>query len=64
MSINLKATYAIKYESSRPAGDWKNTVTLTRKWALVRMSKGYGYTVLSRFGSKESAERALAKAAA
>jgi hypothetical protein len=56
-------TLAVKYEASRPAGNWRDTVSLTRKWALVRMSKGYGYTVLSRFGSKEAAERALAKAA-
>ena len=53
----MKATYAVKFESSRPVGDWKNTVTLKRKWALVRMGR-IGFTVLSRFGSKEAAERA------
>lgn len=57
-------TYAIKYETSRPAGNWRDTIQLTRKWALVRMNKSYGYTVVSRFGSKEAAERALSKAAA
>ena len=55
--------YAVKYESSRPAGNWSDTITLKRKWALVRMNK-YGYTVLSRFASQAAAERALAKVAA
>jgi hypothetical protein len=56
----MQDTYAVKFESSRPVGDWKNTVALKRKWALVRMGK-IGFTVLSRFGSKEAAQRALAK---
>jgi hypothetical protein len=51
--------FAIKYEASRPAGDFKNVIRLSRKWALVRMNPGYGYTVLSRFNTQESAQRAL-----
>ena len=57
-------TYAVKYESSRPAGNFRDTVTLARKWALVTLGKSYGYTVVSRFGTKDAAERALAKLAA
>jgi hypothetical protein len=53
--------YAVKFESSRPAGDWKSVVSLKRKWALVRFGNGVGYTVVSRFGSQEAAQFALEK---
>lgn len=54
--------YSVKFESSRPAGNWRDTVPLKRKWALVKLSPHFGYTVISRFSSKEAAERALATA--
>jgi len=41
----------------------QDNVSLKRQWALVSVGRVYGYTVISRFASKEAAEAALAKIA-
>ena len=46
--------YAIKYEPTRPAGNYRDVIRLRRQWALV-----YGRTVLSRYATRAAAERAL-----
>jgi hypothetical protein len=53
--------YAVKFEDSRPAGNFRDVITLRRKWAVVRMAKPFGYAVVSRFSTKEAAEQAAAK---
>jgi hypothetical protein len=52
--------YAIKFQPTRPAGNFRDTVRLTRQWALVRLA-GIGHAVISRYASKAAAEQALAK---
>lgn len=60
----MNNSYKVVFEASRPASSLKlDNVPLKRKWALVRVGKHYGYTVISRFASKEAAEAALAKIA-
>jgi hypothetical protein len=51
--------YAIKFEPTRPAGNYRDVIRLRRQWALVRRA-GIGYAVLSRYATKDSALRALA----
>jgi hypothetical protein len=55
----MKTEYSIKNETSRPAGNFRDSVPLKRQWALVKNQKPYGYTVISRFSTKEAAEAAL-----
>ena len=51
--------YAIKFEPTRPAGNYRDVIRLRRQWALVRRA-GIGYAVLGRYTTKDSALRALA----
>jgi hypothetical protein len=51
--------YAIKFEPTRPAGNYRDVIRLRRQWALVRRA-GIGYAVLGRYATKDSALRALA----
>ena len=52
--------YAVKFEPTRPAGNFRDVIRLRRQWALVRMAPSYGYAVLRRYATKQSALRALA----
>jgi hypothetical protein len=52
--------YAIKFEPTRPAGNYRDVIRLRRQWALVRMAPSFGYAVLGRYATKDSALRALA----
>lgn len=47
--------YAVKYEASRPAGNFRDTVPLKRHWALVRLSQPYGYVVIRRYATRDAA---------
>jgi hypothetical protein len=51
--------HAIKFEPTRPAGNYRDVIRLRRQWALVRRA-GIGYAVLGRYATKDSALRALA----
>ena len=51
--------YAIKFEPTRPAGNYRDVIRLRHQWALVRTAPAYGYAVLRRYATRAAAERAL-----
>ena len=51
--------HAIKFEPTRPAGNYRDVIRLRRQWALVRRA-GIGYAVLGRYATQHAAQRALA----
>jgi hypothetical protein len=46
--------YAVKFEPTRPAGNFRDVIRLRRQWALV-----HGHAVLRRYATEQSALRAL-----
>ena len=52
--------YAIKFEPTRPAGNFRDVIRLRRQWALVRIAPSFGYAVLRRYATQQAAQRALA----
>ena len=53
--------YSVQKQTSVPVGNWRDVRPLVRQWALVKKNRGIGYTVVSRYATKEAAERAMTK---